>query len=641
MTTQQPTVAPYGSWRSPIDIDATLSAGVDLAQLVADDDRFYWLESVPADDGRMTIMASNGGEAVEITPAPTNVRSRVQEYGGGAFHARQGHVAWVDDSQAGTVVLRKPTGETVALTTGDRACTYGDLRVHPDLEIVLAVREDHRGEGEAITTIVSLPFGGGADTVLCEGADFYANPELNDDLQLAWFEWQHPSMPWDATTLKVGQFADMAVTDIRVITGGPDAGISAQHPRWCDAGLLFMSDASGYWNLHLWDGETTRAVHDDPFDFDSGVWVLGNAAYGVLGDVVLCSFFENGVQFLATVKIDDGELTRLNSVAYATSIAARNGRAAAIVSWPAEAPAVVGLDAEGTTDIIRQVVASPDADYTSVARSLTFEGDAGTVQAWYYPPTNVDYTPPQGERPPLIVKTHGGPTSFAANSWNPTVQFWTSRGFAMLDVNYSGSTGFGRAYRERLKGQWGVIDVSDVINAVEAAVDAGLADPGRVSITGGSAGGYTTLQSLVVSDVFAAGVSSYGIGDLKLLISDTHKFEARYPEGLIGPWPEAEAVYAERSPINHVDQLSAPMLILQGLDDKVVPPNQAEAMADAVRTQGLPVALLMFEGEGHGFRKSATRRAALEAQLSFYAQLFGFTPADDVPTLQIENQPGQ
>lgn len=647
---QQPQAAPFGSWSSPVTIDAVLASGVAMTSLRSDGADLLWLESVPDEDGRLTLRRLRNGALEELTPFPSSVRSRVNEYGGGAFDACGGVVAWCDDHDR-SVQLLTPDGSRYTISPDDATFRYGDLRVQPGIPGVLAVREQHTADHEPITTIVALPWPGSnrqppvppAGEVLCRGADFYANPELSDAGRLAWMEWNHPDMPWDAATIRTGRLHRNPTTtlrDVATIAGGrsDERAISAQHPRWRGEDLLFFSDASGYWNLTVARAGEVVALHDHPFDFDKPMWVLGNANAAVINDALLCSFHDEGLGYLAHIDLHTGELTRLSGVADVDSIAIAEGVGYAIITRPAEPPALVKVAADGKLRVVRQA-SSTDAnpDVTSVARSITFTGRHGPVQAWYYPPHNEAFRGMRGTRPPMIVKSHGGPTGFASNGFDPSVQFWTSRGFAFLDVNYSGSAGFGRAYRDRLQGHWGIADVNDCVDAVSAVVDAGLADPGRVSITGGSAGGYTTLQALVTSDVFSAGVSSYGIGDLELLARDTHKFESRYLEGLVGRYPEQRQIYLDRSPIHHVDRLSTPMLILQGLDDKVVPPNQAESMADAVRAKGLPVALLMFEGEGHGFRKAATRRAALAAQLSFYAQLFRITPADDIPVLPIEN----
>ncbi|GAA1396051.1 alpha/beta hydrolase family protein [Luteococcus peritonei] len=630
-----------GSWPSPVTVDALLGAATSLSSLDVDGDQVLWLESRPQEDGRTTLVHLQGDELQEITPAPMTVRSRVQEYGGGAWHAAGGTIAWCDDADR-TVKLAE-AGQVRTITTGDAGLVHGDLRVVPRHRLVLAVREDQRAEGEAVTEIVALSMDSdNADggTVLAHGADFYAHPELSEDDRLAWVEWSHPNMPWDGTRLMVARFAPDGLGEARQVAGGDQ--VSVVHPLWgSDGRLFFLGDESGFWNPWVCEGEDCRQLLVAPHDMCRPLWVLGNQAWAVLDDDHLALMtYVDGAARLGLLEVSTGRLRSLEQgFADVDSIAAGPAGLFAVVSHADRGDELVRIDPESlaATVVRRSYQQLPDPAWVSRPESIWFEGRHGRSQAWYYPPTSPDSELPAGELPPVIVNTHGGPTGMAPSSWNPGFQFWTSRGFAVLDVNYSGSAGFGREYRNRLRGSWGVADIDDCVDAVRSLVDRGLADERRVVIQGGSAGGYTTLQALVSSDVFAAGVSRYGIGDLEMLATDTHKFESRYPFGLVGPYPEARELYRERSPIHHVERLSSPMLILQGLDDKVVPPNQAEAMAEAVRAKQLPVALVLFEGEGHGFRKLSTRRAVVEAQLSFFSQLFGFTPADEVPRLEIEN----
>lgn len=648
---------PYGSWPSPVTIEEVLSGGATMSELTADGADLLWLESLPAQDGRVTLRRLREGRLEELTPFPISVRARVNEYGGGAYASREGVLVWVDDATS-AVWLRVPGQPDRRLTQPGTGCRYADLRVHPGRGIALAVRESPRTPqqqaadpsraDEPETTIVALALDRAAATsewVLCSGADFYANPELSADGRLAWVQWNHPDMPWEASTVLVGRLVDQGVVEVQEVAGGRREGsaVSAQHPSWrSDGDLLLFSDQSGWWTPQLWGPKGLTALSELHQDFDKPMWVLGNHAVADLGSRLLVSHLDEGVARLALLDPAGGALVSLAALAEVSAVASLRGVGHAIVQRVNEGPALVRVEDDGALSVLHRCTGPlPDPETTSVPRSLLVSGDLGPVQAWFYPPRNerVHSTGRAGERPPLLVKSHGGPTGMASSAWSAQVQFWTSRGFAVLDVNYSGSAGFGRAYRQRLSGRWGVAEVADCVAAVTAVLDAGLADPERVAITGGSAGGYTTLQALVTTRAFAAGVSSYGIGDLELLATDTHKFESRYLEGLIGPYPQCRERYLERSPIHHVDQLATPMLIMQGVDDRVVPPNQAEQMAAAIRAKGLPVALLMFPGEGHGFRRLETRRAALQAQVSFFAQLFGFTPADPVPTLAIENLP--
>jgi len=648
MSTDQIRTAPYGSWHSPIALGDVVAAGASMSSLIGDGADLWWLETRPDQDSRSTVMRMRDGLVSEITPATTNIRSRVNEYGGGAFHVRDDVLAYCDDSDH-TVKLRSPDGTIRALTAGDPLVRYGDLRVHPKVPMVLAVREDHRVDGEAETTLVGLGWpdgdGPGAEVVLCRGADFYANPTLSDDGRLAWLEWRHPAMPWDSTLLKVGQFdtREWKLTDVQLVAGRSGAeldGVAVHHPRWSIAGtLLFTSDASGFFQLAEWDGRGVRALHADQADFDLPMFVLGNHAHADLdANQILTWRLDEGLCHLAIVSRVGVPTRRLAGVAAVDSVASTLGVGYAIVDRPVDHRALVRVEPDGTLEVLRTLGESPDRAYCSVARSLVFQGRYGPVQAWYYPPNNPDYRAPGGTRPPALMRVHGGPTALTSNAYNATVQFWTSRGFAVLDVNYSGSAGFGRRWRDRLQGLWGVADVDDCIDAAEAAIDAGLADPGRLVISGGSSGGFTALRALTTSDRFAAAIVRYGVVDLTALL-DTHKFESRYLDSLIGRFPADEKLYQTRSPINNLDRLRSPILVLQGSDDPVVPLSQATQLADAVRARGLPLAVRVFEGEGHGFRKAQTRSDALAAEYSFCAQIFGFAPADDLPLLEVENLP--
>ncbi|MGO4957286.1 alpha/beta hydrolase family protein [Luteococcus sp. Sow4_B9] len=631
-----PSSLPCGSWPSPVSIDALLASGMGLNSLGVDGTDLYWLESRPELDGRTVLVRRRGDTTTDVTPADASVRSRVQEYGGGTWHAQEGIVAWCNDDDGAVHVVQDGTDR--AITTGDRAVRFGGLRVDAARRIVLAVREDHRVEGEPENTIVALSLDhDNADhgRVLAQGADFYAHPELSTAGSLAWIEWDHPNMPWDQTRLMTASWLDAGPLEAQAILARDE--VSVLHPRWVGEHLVHLSDETGFWNPWiLADGERRQLVRLDA-DFCRPLWVQGNDCYAVDGESLVMFCYQDARACLLRVALDGSHQLLPMTFADVDTIVAGPAGVFLNVDHADRHAQILRLTDDQVVSVKEAAERQPDATWVSVPESLWFDAGFGPAQTWFYPPTNPDCQLPDGELPPLVVNTHGGPTGMAPGVYRSDFQFWTSRGFGVLDVNYSGSAGFGREYRNRLRGNWGVADVADAVGAVRAVVERGLADPQRVIIQGGSAGGYTTLQALVTSDVFAAGVSRYGIGDLETLVTDTHKFEAKYPFGLVGPWPEQKALYEERSPIHHVDRLSSPMLILQGLDDKVVPPNQAEAMANAVRAKKLPVALLMFEGEGHGFRKQSTRRAVVEAQLSFYSQLFGFTPADEVPRLEVEN----
>lgn len=618
------TVAPYGSWTSPVTADRLVQRAVSLGQVVVDGDDVYWTEGRPAERGRQAVMrwAPGGDGPVEVLPAGYSARTMVHEYGGGAFTVRDG-VLWFANFEDQRVyrldVSAAAGGEPVPVTPP--GARYADLAVSPDGTQVAAVRERHLDSGEVINDLVVLP----GDDVVAEGHDFFAAPRWSADGRLAWLSWDHPNMPWDGTELWV---------DGEKVAGGPAESIS--QPRWApDGSLVWASDRTGWWNLYR-DGQ---ALVEEDAEYSGPDWVFGLSRYAVLADGRVAAVrARDGLAQLTIVGGSapvDTPFTSFSSVqAYG------DGSVVAVAASATEAPAVVRIDVEsGRVDVLRRSREDDiDAGYLSRPRPLTFPTDGGQeAHALFYPPANRDFEAPAGERPPLVVMSHGGPTSNARTELDLGIQFFTSRGLAVVDVDYGGSSGYGREYRRRLDGQWGVVDLADCVNAARHLAAEGLVDGRRMAIRGGSAGGFTTLCALTFSDVFAAGASYYGVADLAALATDTHKFESRYLDSLVGPWPEAADVYRARSPIHHADRLSAPVILFQGLDDKVVPPAQAEVMVDALRGKGLPHAYLTFAGEGHGFRQAATIVRAAEAELSFYGQILGFQPADDIEPVPISN----
>lgn len=651
-------VSPYGSWQSPITVEMMTAASVGLEAPAIDDSGLYWLQSCSAEGGRCSLWHADAGvegAKTELTPSPFYVRSTVHEYGGGAYSVSDGTVVFCNHGDHR--VYRIDDGQPpVAITPDQPAHRFGDLRVHPGLDLVLSIREDHTiDDAEPMNTLVALELQGPNQTggvVLRSGPDFISTPELGTDEQLAWVEWDHPDMPWDASRVMTGRL-DLDQLEIgtprRLAGGGQE---SATQPRWLGPQqLIFATDRTNWWNLYRCDldqADAITALHPMESAFASPQWSLGMQPYAVVNDdLLLCRWLENGLARLGTLQVSDGRLTEIDtSACVVTSISSHGNQAVVLLGYPDRAPALTLLDLTRSgreragaqlTEIRRASEVELPPELISRAQPVSWDSDHGTVYGWFYKPANPQFDPPAGTLPPLITMSHGGPTGYSGPDLRISYQYWTSRGFAILDVNYSGSTGYGRAYRERLKGNWGVVDVADCIAGAQAMADRGLADPDRLAIQGGSAGGYTTLRALTSSDVFDAGVSMYGIGDLTALARDTHKFESHYLDGLVGPYPEAQALYADRSPINQVEQLGCPMLILQGLEDKVVPPSQANSMREAVLAKGLPVACVMFEGEGHGFRKAETIKASIRAQLFFYSKVFGFTPAEDLPVVEIEN----
>lgn len=621
-----PTETPFGAWTSPLGTDVLTAGQVGLAEVIVDGPDVYWLESRADQGGRTSLWRDSEGQRSELTPEHY-VRTTVHEYGGGAFDVAKGIVVFstFPDSAVWRVT---PGAEPTRLTDGSKR--YAGFRLQPDLDRVLVICEDHtQTSAEPTASIVALDLTDGLETPLVTGADFYGGIALGPDHRIAWWEWDHPNMPWDTTRLRAGRLDGGRVVDVVTVVDTED--VSVVHPAWLpDGRLVFLSDESGFWNFHVFDGRDVTTLHSHPFDFCGPAWQLTRGPFAVLEDArILCTWLDRGIARLGI--LGGGRLDPLpTSQVSVGALSASRERAAALVGYATSPQAVAEVDpaAGGLTVLRTSSTVEINPAYFSTAQPIS----VGTppVHAWYYPPTNPDHHGLKGELPPLRVLSHGGPTGFSPPALRLEYQYWTSRGYAIVDVNYGGSSGYGRAYRERLKGRWGIVDVADCVAVAQAVTGAGLADPARIYIEGGSAGGYTTLRALTTSDVFAAGISYFGVADLGALARDTHKFESRYLDGLVGRWPEDEAVYAERSPINHLDRITAPMLILQGTEDKVVPPSQAKAIAAAARAKGLPCALVMFDGEGHGFRRSESIRRSLEVSQSFLGRILGFTPADPV-----------
>jgi dipeptidyl aminopeptidase/acylaminoacyl peptidase len=655
-------IAPYGSWRSPITAELVASGAVRLGQIALDGDDVYWLELRPTEAGRaVLVQRAPDGSTEDVTPAEFSVRSRVHEYGGGSFAVSGRMVVFANFADGALYRQRRPVGpdrttrrwsapRRLTAIAQDAGVRHADIVIDRKRDRAICVREDHTtGVPEAVNTIVAVPLEPwnaepGASTTLVAGNDFYSNPRLSPDgNRLAWLSWNHPNMPWDGCELRVGELgADGSVERTELVAGSAHESIFG--PSWSPDGILhFVSDRTGWWNLHRWN---ERAGVVEPLapmeaEFAQPAWVFGLSTYAFLdADRILCTYTRAGTWKLAVLDLRTGGLTPV-PLPYTECMQIRArpeaGTTVFLAASPTHERRVVELDV--ATGVHRTLRRASDTDvderFLSEPESIEFPTAGGlAAYALFYPPRNPDFGPPPDERPPLLVKSHGGPTDAASTGLDLEVQYWTSRGFAVVDVNYGGSSGYGREFRRRLDGRWGIVDVDDCVNAARHLADGGLVDPERLAIEGGSAGGFTTLAALTFRDVFRAGASYYGIGDLAALARDTHKFESRYLDGLVGPWPEAEARYRERSPIHHVERLSCPVIIFQGLDDRVVPPNQAELMASALRARGLPVAYLTFEGEGHGFRRAATLQRCLEAELTFFGRLFGFDPADELPPLE-------
>ena len=642
--------ASYGSWKSPITTSFLSSAGVSLSQIEVGDGCVYWSEGRPLEGGRVVIVRqTHEGNVADVTPPGFNARARVHEYGGGAYTTHGNSVFFTNFSDQ-RMYRQDGDSSPMPITPEPPApasLRYADARVTPDGLTIVCVRERHEPGGEVANELVAFPAdGSAAPRVIASGHDFYAAPRISPDgARIAWISWDHPNMPWDGSELWAGDFDPAStvggVSNIRCVAGGPEESIV--QPEWSPDGVLhFISDRSGWWNIYAERRSWISPLVAMEAEFGSPLWVFGNPRYAFLSDErVACIYSRNGLDHLAILNFD-GSMKEIQTPYTSFSDLRSNDvdQLFMIAASPSIPPQVVTMDvSNGRSRVLKTSMSVQfDTEDISVPEPIEFPTTNGrTAFALFYQPANRNTAGPGTEKPLLLVMSHGGPTSSAGSSLKLAIQYWTSRGFAVVDVNYGGSTGYGRPYRERLNGTWGIVDVDDCIHAARFLADRGDVDPKRMAIRGGSAGGYTTLSALVFHNVFAAGASHFGVADLTALATDTHKFESRYLDRLIGPYPQMAETYRARSPIHFADRLSCPVILLQGTEDKVVPPNQAETFVEALRAKKLPFAYVLFPNEGHGFRQAPNIQRAAEAELSFYAQVFGFTPGDEITPVEVEN----
>ncbi|MFK8015642.1 MAG: prolyl oligopeptidase family serine peptidase [Gammaproteobacteria bacterium] len=638
MTEQTQHKAPAGTWESTITPDVVVAGSRRLADPRVIGDELVWLEGRPEQKGRVVLVRERAdGKRIDLVPSPMSVRSHAHEYGGGVYAIDGARVFFVNAADQ-RIYVTDYSGDSAPqpLTVAAKYC-YGDLIVDARRQRLIAACEDHSGDGEAVTTLVAVDLTDGAFTTLAAGADFYSSPALDaSGDRLAYLEWNHPNMPWDATRLMLATFdADGLLDQPRSIGHADTAHFQ---PRFGPDGSLYVvADNEQWWNLQRLGADGLEPLATCAREFAFPQWTFGMSTYGFLdAQTIVAASTADGVWALHTVDTRSGAMRAVPGFDYTAvdQLGAGDGRVTVIaggVSSPlCIASARVNADQTAWHVHQRSSELQVDPATLSIPQTLTIrEGHDDACHGFYYPPANADFALEDGERPPLLVKCHGGPTGATVAVLDPKIQYWTSRGFAVLDLNYRGSTGYGRDYRRALWGQWGITDVQDCKNAARELAERGLADPERCVISGGSAGGYTVLCALTFDNSFAAGASHYGIGDLELLASDTHKFESRYLDRCVGPYPERKDLYVARSPIAHVEQLRCPVIFFQGLDDKVVPPNQAETMVAALKNNGIPVGYVTFEGEGHGFRNSDNIKYALAAELAFYGHVLGFIPAGD------------
>lgn len=637
-------VASYGCWRSPITTDLITASTIGLGQIALCGEEIYWSELRPSESGRNVIVRRGAnGKIQSLTPSGFNVRTRVHEYGGSSFLVVNGTVYFsnfIDQRLYCHQSDREPQAITPIAAT-----RYADGVFDRQNNRIICVYEDHTDvTKEASNSLVGVELDGDHKIqLLVSGNDFYASPRLSPDgSRLAWLTWNHPNMPWDGTELWVGELkADGSLGNTQKIAGDLDESIF--QPQWSpDGKLYFVSDRTGWWNIYRWQDENVEALTQMEAEFGQPQWNFGMSTYAFgSANQIICTYTQQGIWYLASLDTLTCNLELIDTpYTDISSLHATSNQVVFRGSSPTQLAAIVRLDL--TTKELEVLRYSSDvtidAGYLSLPEAIEYEtSDGKTAYALFYSPRNRDYTATETEKPPLIVKIHGGPTAATSSSLNFNIQYWTSRGIAVLDVNYGGSTGYGREYRQRLSGNWGIVDVDDCVFGARYLVSRGDVDGARLTISGGSAGGYTTLCALTFRDTFKAGASYFGVSDLEALVRDTHKFESRYLDRLVGPYPQQRQIYQQRSPINFSERLACPMIFFQGLEDRVVPPNQTEAMVTALRTKGVPVAYVAFEGEEHGFRKAANIKRSLSAELYFYSRIFNFEIAQPVEPVVIEN----
>ncbi|WP_292827569.1 prolyl oligopeptidase family serine peptidase [Microbacterium sp.] len=618
----------FGSWQSPLTARAVTAATprIEGARFVGAD--VWWGESVAEQAGRTAVRRRTAdGDVLDVLPPPWNARSRVHEYGGGAWTATDDGILLFVEKSDQCVWALEPGEEPRVLTPADHGMRFGGLTWQSGQ--LLAIRETHSGAAVPHRDIVRIALDGSGVTSLVDDSDFLAHPALSPTgHHLAWIAWNHPDMPWDRAEVRVGRLEDGIVAEWTTIAGEDSSPLQ---PTWADDDhLLYADDSTGRWNLwceHLSAGLERHPVA--PADADTGgpLWVLGTRWFARLHDGRIVAVRTNGDDEFVLIH-ENGAVEPL-PVPVSAEICVEDVRGSRVLLSGASADSPAGLwlvDVDRPADSVLVHGGPPPwgPGWMPNPRAVTFDGPSGPVHAFDFPPTNPDFEGPDDERPPYLVYVHGGPTAHRGGAASGRIAYFTSRGIGVLEVNYSGSSGYGRAYRERLRGQWGVIDVEDVAAAATAFAGAGAADPARLAIAGGSAGGWTVLAALVNTDAFAAGISRYGVSDARALAADTHDFEARYLDGLIGPLPEAEPLYLDRSPLSHPQRFRVPLLLLQGAEDPVVPPAQSEAIRDALAERGIPHAYVVYEGEGHGFRRAENVVNAIESELAFLGAVFGF-----------------
>lgn len=637
----------YGCWLSPISTSLITKDSVSIDEIQLCNNTTYWIEKRPLEQGRCVIVQYDSGAVTDCLPDGFSSRSRVHEYGGASYIVTIDGIYFINDADQQIYHIQKTDigkGIKPQKITRHKHCRFSDMVNAEQNKQLICICEDHTDSGnEPVNTIVAINTHDGDKTVLTSGYSFYSNPIICEKKQqLAWICWNHPNMPWDGTELWVAGLSVNKIDHSQKIAGGDNVSIC--QPRWSPSGILtFVSDESGWWNIYQHRDEKSHCLYPMQAEFGTPQWVFGQSSYQFASEhIIHCIVTENSIDFLGILNLSDKTLSRIDTPLTTLSSLQTSGTSTWLIGSSSTCPPQVTrlANIKGKNQTVKSIKSSytvdVDSGYLSTGENIQFTTRHDDVAfAIYYAPRNQDFT--SSGLPPLIVLSHGGPTACTSNAFDIRKQYWTSRGFAIIDVNYSGSTGFGRDYRERLTNNWGIRDAEDCCDAALYAVQNNLADPEQLIIKGGSAGGYTVLCALTFHNVFSAGASYYGIGELASLARDTHKFESRYLDKLVGTYPENKQTYLDRSPIHHVDQLNCPVIFFQGEDDHVVPKQQAEKMVAAIESKGIPVAYLLFKGESHGFRKSKTIEDTLNAEYLFYSKIFNFDITEPLRPITIKN----
>ncbi len=636
--------APFGSWDSPLTTDKVVEKSASLGEVkVSENGEIYFLEFRPTDKGRTVLVKLENGEKQDITPSPYNIRTRLHEYGGSSilFSDNCYYFSEFSDQR----IYRHDLGSKPVPITPEKPWRFANFTLDKSRNLLFSIMEDHsESSHEPENCIAKINLSTGQVEKILTGYDFYSSPALsNDGKRLAYFCWNHPQMPWDGNELWVADLDENGeVLNRTLITGGKRE--STFQPEWSsDGSLYYVTDKqNGWWNLYRNDFTTEKNLYPIEAEFGRPQWKIGDKSFLIIDEnLTIFTFNLKGTWKIGlmdkrkeTPRVFDSVISSFSSLNY------HNGKIIFLGASPVDSPAIFSLDIDsGEFEKLFALEKIPiEKEFISVPEALEFPTDGGeTAHAFFYPPCNPGYEGLDKELPPLVVMSHGGPTACASNILAIATQFWTTRGFAVVDVNYGGSTGYGREYRERLHGNWGVVDMHDCENAAQYLAQKGLIDKNRIAIRGGSAGGYSTLCALTFLNSFHVGASYFGVSNLEALARDTHKFEARYCDSMVGPYPEAKEIYYKRSPINFTEKLSCPVIFFQGLEDKVVPPNQAEEMYKKLIEKNLPTAYMAYPGEAHGFREAANIKHSLETELYFYSRVFNFEPAGNIAKIEIRN----